>query len=283
MHIGQMFPKKTLHAEDLFSEYPGGVVVTIEGIKARTDPGEIGGEPEVTYFMATKEFRKPIRLNKTSATIIAGVVGSEDTDDWHGKTVTIRGFSKQITDRDTGKPKKIWVTEVEMEAPLSLPLPNMVKHDITGVAASRKRLTAGRPGQGPGPIGAETSLKIAQSLHERGKNMGDLAGHLANLGLNVAGQLPPAWPASALEPSRIYLRNLPKVGPPMTPAAVAGLATAWGVPPPGAAEVVDTRTGEVIRPAAPAALPARPAPTPAAPAHQMPPDHEEIREEDIPF
>jgi hypothetical protein len=278
MRVGQMYPKRTLDAEDLNSEFPQGCVVTIESLDYRTDAGEIG-EPEITYFLKCQEFRKPIRMNKTSAQTIEQVLGSDETDDWIGRTITIHGLRKKITDRDTGKPKQIWVIDVDMVAPRTPPQIKGRNTDITGIAAARRpRLNAGPSAATPGVIGADVAIKIAQSLHIRGKNMGDLATHLNAIGLSVAGLMPPMWPSPVLAASRTYTTNLPKVAEPMPQATWAALLAAWGVPTapaPESPEVIDRTTGAVITPAPAAAAEPK--------QQQMPPDHQEIREEDIPF
>lgn len=85
--ISQMMESKYLKRSDL-DEHDGERVVTIvkigQGNIARDDEA-----PELKWMVRFKEFNKPMVLNTTNIQLIAQATGSDDTDDWIGKTVVL--------------------------------------------------------------------------------------------------------------------------------------------------------------------------------------------------
>lgn len=253
MHLSQMFPKKTLDAEDLRAFAPTGAIVTIEQIDYKTLESRSMGEPEIAYYVKTREFRKPFKLNKTNAFAIAQVLGTEETKQWVGQTVRLMPAQISVTDRADGKRKKIWTFDVDMMRPTEAPslAPGT---DITG-AAHDPRLQLPRAPAAPQvaggeqPIGMDKALEIASALHERGRNMGDLEKHLqaAGLGQQLAGRFPPEWPSAVLPLARSLCGMFPRSQPPLPAAQAATFREAWAKRP-QTAEVIDTKTGEVIAP-----------------------------------
>ena len=313
MRVGQMYPSKTLDGRDLFEFAPDGAVVTIEKVDFKTFEAKNPGDAEIAYYLYTREFRKPFKLGKMNAESIEQVLGTDESDEWIGQTIMIRGFSKKIPDRDNkGRMKIIWLIDVDMVKPTTAPT-IAPKTDISGMfAAARPKNSLPASTQ----IGAQIAIKIAANLHLRGKNIGDLVAHLHTVGMGhlVADKTPPQWPNSVLAASRTFSEDLPRVSEPMPKAMFDALLAAWGAAPAQTpTEVIDPTTGEVI-PVRPTAAPAptagatssssapgadtpRPATTGApgagtgrtaeppprrgSPAPSLPPA--EIREDDIPF
>jgi hypothetical protein len=82
MHIDSAFPSKYLKAGELGDSAP---VVTIERV-AFEAVGQTREMKPVAYFVGKS---KGLVLNKTNATKIAQLLGSKDTDDWHGCQIRI--------------------------------------------------------------------------------------------------------------------------------------------------------------------------------------------------
>lgn len=84
MKISQLSDSKYLKKEDV--QPP--IQVTIAGITqdnlARDDEA-----PEFKYILNFVGDVKPLVLNMTNAQLIAHITGSEETDDWKGKTITL--------------------------------------------------------------------------------------------------------------------------------------------------------------------------------------------------
>lgn len=83
MHINQLSESKYLKKEDC--EPP--IDVTITDITHENLARE-GDPEELKYILNFKEC-KPMVLNPTNAQLIAMATGSEETDDWKGKKVTL--------------------------------------------------------------------------------------------------------------------------------------------------------------------------------------------------
>lgn len=80
--IADAFPSKYVKAGDLHGSEK---IVTIKGVKTE----EVGRGRERKLVVYFKGAEKGLVLNKTNATRIAKLVGSEDTDDWTGKQVKL--------------------------------------------------------------------------------------------------------------------------------------------------------------------------------------------------
>lgn len=287
MRISQMFPKDTVDAEDLAVAFPRGVVLTIEAIDYKTLTAKKAGQAEIIYFLRTRELRKPIKLNKTNGFAIADQLG-EETDEWIGKTIRLLGIQMAVTDRSTGRRKKIWTFDVDAMKPTEAPsLPPGT--DITGAAAQSRvlpqRQAAPLPQGGAGaamgeltPIGSDKAADVAIALSERGRTLQDFAAHLATIGLGqlVEGKLPPAWPQAILPVARKYCSQTPKSAAPMSPSAAAQLKASWQP-----TEVVNRETGEVVTAGAPAPRLVGEGTLP--PAQQGGDGYEPITDDDIPF
>lgn len=82
MNINKTFKSNYLKAADLDE---AGAVVTMTGVRME-EVGQDKEEKPVVYF---EEFDQGLVLNKTNATTIAQVLGSNETDDWAGKRIAI--------------------------------------------------------------------------------------------------------------------------------------------------------------------------------------------------
>lgn len=84
MHINQLKQSKYLKRSDVTKP----VLVTIQSFSEENVAME-GKPPEMRWAMHFKELPKPMIVNSTNAQIIAGFLGSEETDDWVGKKVVL--------------------------------------------------------------------------------------------------------------------------------------------------------------------------------------------------
>ncbi|HEX6038875.1 hypothetical protein [Longimicrobium sp.] len=84
MKIGSAFPSNYLKHEDL-----GGrnVLVTIESVRVEEIRGEGGKENKPVLYFVGKE--KGLVLNKTNAETLTEILGTDETDDWHGCQVVL--------------------------------------------------------------------------------------------------------------------------------------------------------------------------------------------------
>jgi hypothetical protein len=83
MNINDAFPSKYLKASDLPDE--GSQAFTIEKIEIE----EIGRNKEKKPVIYFEEGHKGLVCNKTNARTIAKLLGSEDSDDWTGKIISL--------------------------------------------------------------------------------------------------------------------------------------------------------------------------------------------------
>lgn len=112
MKLGQMFPPTSLKGE-MLPRRP--VVVRIEEVDYRLGTDD-SGNPEPYYLMFLEGWPKPMYLNKTNAHTIAQLVGSDETEDWRGRTISIRPAAGNHPD---GRP--CVTIQVDMVAPTSPP------------------------------------------------------------------------------------------------------------------------------------------------------------------
>lgn len=261
MYLQQMFPKASLDAADLKATFPNGVIVTIESVDAKTFEAKNPGEAEIGYYLKVREFKKPFKLNKSNAMAIADLLGSQNTDDWFGKTINLRAIDYRITDRQSGQKKIIAIFDVDMLLPTSPPhlQPN---RDITGAFAMLQSPTALPQNAAFAPkhdftflpptsdrIGIDKAVEMVAAFNERDRTTPDFVKHLESLGLEdlVRGKETPDWPSLILAMARKWVRDVPvtlKIG-----AEEKALIRAKWEPPapkPGWGDVIDTVTGEVI-------------------------------------
>lgn len=83
MNVSDVFQSKYLKAADLPEE--GSQAVTIEKIGLE----EIGKDKETKIVLYFEELQQSMICNKTNARTITRLMGSEDLDDWVGKTIRL--------------------------------------------------------------------------------------------------------------------------------------------------------------------------------------------------
>jgi len=84
MNISGLSESNYLKKEDVMPP----ITVTISGLEQKNMAKE--GEPvENKYILTWMENIKPMVLNMTNGQLIAHVLGSEETDDWRGKQITL--------------------------------------------------------------------------------------------------------------------------------------------------------------------------------------------------
>lgn len=93
MKITEMFPSRYVRGVDLQGKSVTVTVAKIQLEKMRPNPQS----PEIQkYVLYTAEGKKGIVLSKTLANQIANTVGSEETDEWEGKKVTLIPVSVSV-------------------------------------------------------------------------------------------------------------------------------------------------------------------------------------------
>lgn len=84
MNINQLSESKYLKKEDV----QPAITVTISGLE-NVNLARDNEPPEMKWIVRFSEAVKPMVLNSTNAQLIAHVTGSEETDDWTGKKITL--------------------------------------------------------------------------------------------------------------------------------------------------------------------------------------------------
>jgi len=85
MKLSEMFPRRWMVGADL-----GGKEYTLKIDRVAQEQIQVqGGKKEPRYVLYFKGAKKGLILNRTIGEQIAGVVSSEETDDWRGQAVTI--------------------------------------------------------------------------------------------------------------------------------------------------------------------------------------------------
>ena len=86
MKLNEMFPRKYATGQDLAGKSPTLTIAGVSSEKMRPSPQSPEVQKFVIYFQETK---KGVVLSRTLAQQIARAVGSDDTDNWIGKRVTL--------------------------------------------------------------------------------------------------------------------------------------------------------------------------------------------------
>tara|TARA_R110000868_G_scaffold407530_1_gene689079 strand:- start:328 stop:714 length:387 start_codon:yes stop_codon:yes gene_type:complete len=84
MKTSQMTSSKYLKQDDVGD----GKLVTIKGFK-RENVAPEGEDQEMKYLMLFNELDKPLVLNATNIQLAERACGSDDTDDWIGKSLVL--------------------------------------------------------------------------------------------------------------------------------------------------------------------------------------------------
>jgi hypothetical protein len=132
MKVSEIFQSKYLKAGDLPEE--GSQVVTIEKIGLE----EIGKDKETKIVLYFEELQQALICNKTNARTIARLMGSEDLDDWVGKTIRLYrtevDFQGDMVEavRVRTKPEKV-VTKAVTKTKRAGPVDDEVEVDEQGI------------------------------------------------------------------------------------------------------------------------------------------------------
>jgi hypothetical protein len=121
MNINDAFPSKYLKASDLPDE--GSQAFTIERIEIE----EIGRDKDRKPVIYFEEGHKGLVCNKTNARTIAKVLGSEDFEDWTGKSISL--FRAEV-DFQGEMIEAIRVRTVRAKQPKSVPLSQPKSTDV---------------------------------------------------------------------------------------------------------------------------------------------------------
>ena len=112
MKTSEAFPSKYLKAEDLQGR---DVAVTISDVKLEEFDGDRGKESKMLIMFKGKS--KGLITNKTNARTIAKVLGSDETDDWIGKSIVIGPREIEF------QGETVWGIRVSLKAPAQSPAP----------------------------------------------------------------------------------------------------------------------------------------------------------------
>jgi len=85
MRVDEAFPSTYLKASDLNGKDVKVTIKTYDMAEIKSRSGKTEKKPEL-HFRGTE---KTLLLNKTNANKIAAVLGSDDLDDWIGKTISL--------------------------------------------------------------------------------------------------------------------------------------------------------------------------------------------------
>jgi hypothetical protein len=104
--IHEMKSSKFLKREDVGD----GVVVVIAGV-SQENVAKDGVDPELKWCLHFTNVDKPMVLNTTNMTLIAKFLGSDNTDDWEGKSIILYddpavSFGGKLTGGIRVRPKK---------------------------------------------------------------------------------------------------------------------------------------------------------------------------------
>ena len=86
MQLNDIFPKRYARAEELQGKEVTLTIARVVPEKMRPNPKAPEVQKLVVYF---REARKGIVMSKSLAYQVADILGSEETDDWAGKVITL--------------------------------------------------------------------------------------------------------------------------------------------------------------------------------------------------
>lgn len=247
MKVGTMYPSKWFDAEEHRDE--GKRTVTIAAVYLYQANVQMNGSPartqsgkprqaevkEPLYVIEFQEEAKPCKLKKPMAAAIEGLLGSDDTDDWIGETITIFPIQVQAWG------ETMWVWAVDVVRPPS----------------PRKGLSAATADMRPiGETAATRFLQLAQAKAATQEHFHRFLKLHVPGGLELAfGVEPKDWPAALLPSCKQFLDLINHPGFSVDEAIKAGptaLQETATRPPNNLAMVggnlTNTTTGEVVAP-----------------------------------
>lgn len=107
MKLNDAYPSKYISAADLNGQ---DVTVTIDGVDLEEFDGD-NRNKERKLVLRFRGKKKAMVCNKTNANTIAKVLGSDDTDDWIGKSITIGPREVEFGG------EMVWSLRVSLKAP----------------------------------------------------------------------------------------------------------------------------------------------------------------------
>ena len=96
MHLNEIFPKRYASAEELQGKEVTLTIARVVPEKMRPNPKSPEVQKFVVYF---REARKGIVMGKSLAYQYAEILGSEETNDWAGKVVTLTSGLMDVAGR----------------------------------------------------------------------------------------------------------------------------------------------------------------------------------------
>ncbi len=96
MHLNEIFPKRYASAEELQGKEVTLTIARVVPEKMRPNPKSPEVQKFVVYF---REARKGIVMGKSLAYQFAEILGSEETNDWAGKVVTLTSGLMDVAGR----------------------------------------------------------------------------------------------------------------------------------------------------------------------------------------
>jgi len=125
MKLSKMFPKRYATGEDLQGKPVTLTIATIVSEKMHPQPNAPEVERWVAHF---KEAKKGVILSRTLAYQFAEILGSEDTDDWLGKRITLYPQPMLVAGRHLTA-IRARAAKVEYEPPEGTALPKSLAED----------------------------------------------------------------------------------------------------------------------------------------------------------
>lgn len=222
----------------------------------------------VVYF---EGYPLPFRLYNSRLDVISSVLGSENTEDWYGRKIGLTGG--QVTSfGESTLDVVVYPFAVDQNAPATRQrvvsvgsgaahnqLPPMTPPPRPPVPGD---LPAGQGGQNAsptaaGPIGKDSAAKMLWALKSRGKTWQDLLDHLKRSGADQGcqGVMPYEVPGHVIPWYQQYCRGFPAMTQIDQAPFIAKTIADWTPPPRPASEVIDTKTGEVMKTGTPPSPP----------------------------
>lgn len=225
----------------------------------------------VVYF---EGYPLPLRLYNSRLDAISAVLGSPNTEDWYGRKIGLT--AGQVTNfGESTLDVVVYPFAVDPNAPASRQrtvtvgpgaahnqLPPMTPPPRAPLAGALPagQLPQGQGGQNAsptaaGPIGKDSAAKMLWALKSRGKTWQDLLDHLKRSGADQGcqGVMPYEVPGHVIPWYQQFCRGFPAMTQIDQAPFIAKTIADWTPPP--ATEVIDTKTGEVMRPGTPPAPP----------------------------
>jgi hypothetical protein len=249
LNVRHAFPGKYIEATDVQQLFPHGTVVTVESWGYQ----DVRDGDECMYLLSFREMKKPVVLRKTNALCLAEIFGSDEMDDWIGKTAKMFAMPVEVPAAGGRREMKMgirFMSHKQGERPTLA-----MKSDLTALCGDQRRaqLAASRATAASSTtlqpaIGTDAATAIIVALELRGKDWNFAAAHLASEGLGhlCSGKLPPEVPGDVLPVLRRLVGGLPKTKQVDVEARESQLRASWAPPAAVSGQVVDRTTGEVL-------------------------------------